>query len=59
MFFEENPVLEDKPKINYDERDSELIEKLRRNEINVDETIKNLEKLYKGKVLDSERKSLQ
>lgn len=59
MFFEENPVLEDKPKINYDERDSELIEKLRRNEINVDETIKNLEKLYKGKFLDSERKSLQ
>lgn len=46
--FEENLIIEQKPKINYDELDAELIEKLRNNEINVDETVKNLEKLYKG-----------
>lgn len=47
MFFDE-VIIDDKQRINYDERDEELLEKLRRNEINVDETVRNLEKLYKG-----------
>lgn len=51
MFFEENLVIEEKPKKNYDQFDSELIERLRKNEINVDEVVKNLEKLYKGILL--------
>ena len=48
MFFEENSVIEEKPKRDFDQLDSELIDKFRKNEINVDETVKNLEKLYKG-----------
>jgi hypothetical protein len=50
MFFDEleNQAIAEKPKINYDERDSELIEKFRNNEINVEETVRSLEKLYKG-----------
>lgn len=50
MFFEENSVIEEKPNRDFDQLDSELIDKLRKNEINVDEIIKNLEKLYKGKI---------
>lgn len=48
MFFEENSVIEEKLKRDFDQLDSELINKFRRKEINVDETIRNLEKLYKG-----------
>jgi hypothetical protein len=51
MFFEENSVIEAKPKRDFDQLDSELMNKFRRNEINVDETIRNLEKLYKGEIL--------
>ena len=36
---------------NYDELDEEVVEKLRNNEINVDEVVRNLEKLYKGEFL--------
>lgn len=50
MFFEENSVIEEKPKQDFDQLDSELIDKLRKNEINVDEIVKNLEKLYKGEI---------
>lgn len=46
--FNENPVIEEKPKKNYDELDDEVIRKLQNNEINIDETVKNLEKWYKG-----------
>lgn len=46
--FNENPVVEEKPRKNYDELDAEVIRKLQNNEINVDETVKNLEKWYKG-----------
>ena len=49
MFFEDNSVIEEKPKQDFDQLDSDLIDKLRKNEINVDEIVKNLEKLYKGK----------
>lgn len=35
-------------KKNYDERDELVIEKLRNNEIDTEEVLKNLEKLYKG-----------
>lgn len=48
--FNENPVIEEKPKVNYDELDAEVIKKLQSNEINVDETVKNLEKWYKGEL---------
>lgn len=44
--FNESP--EEKPTKNYDELDDELMRKLRNNEINIDETVKTLEKLYKG-----------
>lgn len=33
---------------DYDQLDEKLINKLRNNEINVDEVVRNLEKLYKG-----------
>lgn len=46
--FNQNPVVDDKPKKNYDELDVEVIKKLQSNQINVDETVKNLEKWYKG-----------
>lgn len=46
--FSENLVLEDKAKKNFDELDAEVIRKLHSNEINVEETAKNLEKWYKG-----------
>lgn len=46
--FNQNPVVDDKPKKNYDELDVEVIKKLQNNQINVDETVKNLEKWYKG-----------
>lgn len=46
--FSENLVLEDKPKKNFDELDAEVMRKLQCNEINVEETAKNLEKWYKG-----------
>lgn len=48
FFIDDSPVIEEKPRKNYDELDSELIKKLQNNEINVDEVVKNLEKLYKG-----------
>lgn len=51
MYFEENIENQPKPKINYDELDAELVQKLRKNEINVDEVVKNLEKLYKGRFI--------
>lgn len=40
--------MNDFKKKNYDEIDEEVIEKLRNNQINVDEVVRNLEKLYKG-----------
>lgn len=46
--FNENPVVEEKPTKNFDELDAEVIRKLQNNEINVDDTVKNLEKWYKG-----------
>jgi hypothetical protein len=46
--FDENPVIEEKPKKNFDELDAEVIKKLQNNEINVDETVKSLEKWYRG-----------
>lgn len=49
MYFEESIESSPKPKKNFDELDAEVVEKLRKNEINVDEVVKNLEKLYKGK----------
>lgn len=48
MFFEEIINIP-KEKKNFDELDAQVVEKLRNNEINVDEVVKNLEKLYKGK----------
>lgn len=33
---------------NYEEADAELIQRLRKNELNLDEVVKNLEKCYKG-----------
>lgn len=49
MFFDDTIETPPKPKKNYDELDAEVVEKLRKNEINVDEVVKNLEKLYKGR----------
>lgn len=46
--FNENPVLEEKPRKNFDELNAGAIKKLQSNEINVDETVRNLEKWYKG-----------
>lgn len=59
--FNENPVVDDKPRKNFDELDAEVIRKLKSNEINVDETVKTLEKWYKGELLYSraERGSYQ
>lgn len=48
MFFEENFESFPKKKKNYDEIDELMFDKLRKGEINADETIKNLEKNYKG-----------
>jgi hypothetical protein len=48
MFFDENIVDIQVPKKNFDELDAEVIDKLQKNKINVDEVVKNLEKLYKG-----------
>lgn len=45
--YQENLITQ-KSKKNYDELDEEVVEKLRNNEINVDEVVRNLEKLYKG-----------
>lgn len=45
--YQEN-LIPQKSKKNYDELDEEVVEKLRNNEINVDEVVRNLEKLYKG-----------
>ncbi|KAG5669711.1 hypothetical protein PVAND_000007 [Polypedilum vanderplanki] len=58
MFFDdnENSINEEKSKINYDELDYELLDKLKRGEINVEETVKNLEKLYKDELLDYSEK---
>lgn len=50
--FNENLVIEEKPRKNFDEADSSLIKKLQNNEINVDETVRNLEKWYKGKLIN-------
>lgn len=46
--FNETPILEEKTKKNFDELDAEVIKKLQNHEINVDETVKSLEKWYKG-----------
>lgn len=46
--FNENPILEDVPRKNFNQLDSSAIEKLQKNLINVDETVKNLEQWYKG-----------
>lgn len=46
--FNENPVNEQKPKKDFDKLDAEVIRKLQNNEISVDETVRNLEKWYKG-----------
>lgn len=46
----QNPVIEDKPKPDFDKSDAEVIEKLKNGEINVDEVCRNLEKWYKGKI---------
>lgn len=46
--FNESPVLEEKTKKNFDELDAAVIKKLQNHEINVDETVKSLEKWYKG-----------
>lgn len=48
--FNENSVIGEKPRKNFDEADAEVIKKLQSNEINIDETVKNLEKWYKGKM---------
>lgn len=50
--FNEGLVIEDKPRKDYDGADSDLIKKLQSNEINVDETVRRLEKWYKGKFND-------
>lgn len=47
--FNQNPVIEDKPKQDFDKADAEAIEKLKNGEINVDEMCRSLEKWYKGK----------
>lgn len=47
MDFDENPQIFVEKK-NYDSLDEELIKKLKNNEINVDDVVRNLEKLYKG-----------
>lgn len=46
--FNENPVIEKKVEKNFDELDAEVIKKLCSNEINIDATVKSLEKWYKG-----------
>lgn len=48
--FNQNPVIEDKPRPDYDKLDAEAIEKLKNGEINVDEVCRNLEKWYKGEI---------
>lgn len=46
----ENSANEDNPRKPFDDLDAEVIEKLKSNLINVDETVKGLEKWYKGKI---------
>lgn len=46
--FNEKPVIKTTPKINYDELDAAVIKKLCSNEIDIERTVKNLEKWYKG-----------
>ena len=48
--FNENCVIEEKPRKNFDEADAEVIRKLQNNELNVEEIVRNLEKSYKGKI---------
>lgn len=48
--FNENPVVEMKERKNFKELDAIAIKKLCSNEINIDATVKSLEKWYKGKL---------
>lgn len=52
--FNENLVIDEKPKKDFDNLDAKKLKSLQSNEIIVDEIVKNLEKLYKGIIIRGE-----